>query len=90
MLVSKINLIVGFVANYLCLVLLGYLGGFLHSKALIFGPIAVLRKFILEEKKYSAVQNTIDITRWYPLAWPVNNACSDPGRKYEFYSITQA
>ena len=38
MLVSKINLIVGFVANYLCLVLLGYLGGFLHSKALIVWP----------------------------------------------------
>ena len=31
----KINPIVEFVANYLCLALLGYLGGFLHSKALI-------------------------------------------------------
>ena len=35
MLVLKINPIVGFVANYLCLVLLGYLSGFIHSKALI-------------------------------------------------------
>ena len=35
MLVLKINPIVDFVANYLCLVLLGYRDGFLHSKALI-------------------------------------------------------
>ena len=35
MLVLKINPIVGFVGNYLCLILLGYLSGFLHSKALI-------------------------------------------------------
>ena len=34
MLVLKINSVVGFVASYLCLVLLGYLGGFLYSKAL--------------------------------------------------------
>ena len=30
--VLKINPIAVFVANYLCLVLLDYLGGFLHSK----------------------------------------------------------
>ena len=35
MLVLKINPVVGFVANYLCLVLLGYLSGFLLSKAVI-------------------------------------------------------
>ena len=33
-LVLKINRIVGFVANYLCLVFLDYLGGFLPSKPL--------------------------------------------------------
>ena len=34
MLISKGKPIVGFVANYLCLVLLGYLGGVLLSKTL--------------------------------------------------------
>ena len=35
MLVLKISPIVGLVVSYLCLVLLGYLSGFLQSKALI-------------------------------------------------------
>ena len=35
MLVLKINPIVGFLANYLCPVLLDYFGGFLHTKAII-------------------------------------------------------
>ena len=35
MLVLKLNPITGFMANYVCLVLLGYLGGFPPSKALI-------------------------------------------------------
>ena len=35
MLVLKINPIVGFLTKCLCLVLLSYLGEFLHSKALI-------------------------------------------------------
>ena len=82
MLVSKINLIVGFVANYLCLVLLGYLGGFLHSKALIVWPYFSAQEIYSRRKNYSPVQNTVDITRWYPFAWPVDNACSDSGHKY--------
>ena len=36
-LILKISPIVGFAANYLCLILLDYFDGFLHSKALI-GP----------------------------------------------------
>ena len=35
----KINPIVGFMVNYLCPVLLVYLGGFLHSKPLIEWPL---------------------------------------------------
>ena len=42
MLVLKINPTVGFVATYLCLVFLGYLGGFLHSKDLIDWPLGNL------------------------------------------------
>lgn len=38
MLVLEINLIVGFLPNYLCLVLLSFLGEFIHSKALIGWP----------------------------------------------------
>ena len=49
----KTNPIVKFMVNYLYPVLLGYLGGFLYSKA--------LRKFILEERNYTSAQTTIDI-----------------------------
>jgi len=84
MLVLKINPIVGFVANYLCLVL-GYLGKFLYFKALTSWPWENLLK-----KIYSHIQVTIDITRWDPLTWPINNACSDSGHKFEFSSIIQA
>ena len=42
MLVLKINSVVGFVPNNLCLVLLGYLGGFLHFEALIGWPLGNL------------------------------------------------
>ena len=38
MLVSEINPPVGFVTNYLCLVVLGYLSGFLPSNALTGWP----------------------------------------------------
>ena len=38
-LVLKINPIFMFVDNYLCLVLLGYIDGFLHSKSLIGWPL---------------------------------------------------
>ena len=41
MVVLKINPIVGFVANYPCLVLLDYSGGLLHSKALIGWPLEI-------------------------------------------------
>ena len=46
MLVLKINPISGFVGNYLCLVLLGYLDDFLHLKT----NCLDLRKFTLKEK----------------------------------------
>lgn len=75
----------GFVANYLCLVLLGYLGGFLTSKVLTGSP----QKLILESK-LSPAQATLDITRQDPLTWPVNNTCSDLAI-YEFsFRVTQA
>ena len=87
MLVLKISPIVGFVASYLCLALLGYLGGFLHSKGLTGWLLGIYFK----RKNFTPVQDTdIDITRWNPLTWPINNACSDPVHKYEFSSITQA
>ena len=53
MLVLKINPIVGFVANYLCLVL-GYLGKFLYYKTLTGWPWENLLK-----KNYSHIQVTI-------------------------------
>ena len=85
MLVLEINPIVGIVANYLCPVL-GYLGEFLHSKAQIGWPWENL----LYKENYSHVQVTTDTTGWDLLTWPVNNACFDPGHKFEFSSITQA
>ena len=85
MLVLEINPIVEFVANYSCLVL-GYLGEFLYPKALIGWPW----KNLLWKKNYSHIQVTIDVARWDPLTWPINNACSDPGHKFEFSCITQA
>ena len=42
MLVLKLNPVVGFVANYLHLILLNYFVGFLHSKALIGLPLGNL------------------------------------------------
>ena len=47
MLVLKINPIAEFVANYLCVLLLGYLDEILHSKTLNWLD---LRKFTLKEK----------------------------------------
>ena len=35
-----------------------------------------LRKFTLK-KDYSHIQVTIDIIRWNPLTWPINNTYSD-------------
>ena len=62
MLVLEINPVVGFVANYLCLVL-GYLGKFIYSKALTGWPWENL----LKKKNYSHIQVTIDITGWDSL-----------------------
>ena len=84
MLVLEINPIVEFMTNYLCLVL-GYLGKFLYYKVLTGWPWENLLK-----KIYSHIQVTIDITRWDPLTWPINNACSDSVHKFEFSSIIQA
>ena len=53
MLVLEINSIVGFVANYLCLVL-GYLGKFLNYKTLTGWPSENLLK-----KNYSHIQVTV-------------------------------
>ena len=83
MLVLEINPIVGFVANYLCLVL-GYLGEFLYSKSLSGWPWENL----LKKKNYGHIHVTIDITKWNPLTRPINNASSDPGHKFEFSSIS--
>ena len=84
MLVLEINSIVGFVANYLCLVL-GYLGKFLYYKILT----GWFWKKLLK-KNYSHIQVPIDITRWDSLTGPINNACSDSGHKFElFFSIIQ-
>ena len=82
-LVLEINPIVGFVANYLCLVL-GYLGEFLYSKSLSGWPWENL----LKKKNYGHIHVTIDITKWNPLTQPINNASSDPGHKFEFSSIS--
>ena len=60
------------------LVCLDYLGGFLHSKALIKSP---LKNYFT--KKLSPVQVTLNITRWNPLTWPVNT-CSDSGHNMNF------
>ena len=38
-----------------------------------------LREFVLEKRKFSSIQATLDITRWDPLTWPINNTCSDAG-----------
>ena len=82
MLVLKINPIVGFVVNYLCLAL-GYLGKFLYYKTLTgwtWGNI--LRKIIV-----------IFRLLWYyqmgSLTGPINNAYSDSGYKFEPFSIPQ-
>ena len=32
-----------------------------------------LRKFIVEEKNYSSVWASIDITRWEPFTWPIKH-----------------
>ena len=84
MLVLEISASVGFVANFLCLVL-GYLGKFLYYKALTCWPWENLLK-----KNHSHIQVTIDITRWDHLTGPINNACSDSDHKFELSSITQA
>lgn len=38
-----------------------------------------LKRFILEERKLSPVQASLDITKLNVLTWPVNNTCSVPG-----------
>ena len=84
MLLLEINPVVGFVANYLCLVL-GYLGKFLNYKTLTGWPSENLLK-----KNYSHIQVTVILLDGIPFTGPINNACSDSGHKFEFSSITQA
>ena len=72
MLVLKPNPIVEFLASYLCLILINYLGGFFHSNSLIGWPFM---NFILEERSVLScllmillnVLSTHDITKWDPL-----------------------
>ena len=45
------------------------------------------QEIILEERKFSPIQATLDITRWDPLTWSINNTCSDPGHKNEFSGL---
>ena len=68
-------------ANYLCLVLLGYLGGFLISRTLIEYPPP---QEIYFRREFSSVLAIQDITRRDSLTWPVNNTCSDSGHRYKF------
>ena len=72
MLVLEINSIVGFVANYLCLVL-GYLVKFLYYKTLTGWPWENLLK------NYSHIQVTVILLDGIPSQGPINNACSDSG-----------
>ena len=58
---------------------------FLYYKAQTGWP----QENLFKNKNYNHIQVTIDITKWDPLTWPVN-ACSDPGHKFEFSSITEA
>ena len=83
MLVLEINSVVGFVANYLCLVL-GYLGKFLYYKTLTGWPEKIYLK-----KNYSHIQVTVILLVGIPHARPINNACSDSGHKFAFSSIIQ-
>ena len=89
MLVLEINPVVG---SVVCSVQ-GYLGKFLYYKALTGWPWENLLK---KKKKIYIyiyishhIQVTINITRWDPLTWTIVNACSGPGRKFEFSSSTQ-
>ena len=89
MLVLKINPIVGFVANYLYLVL-GYLGKFLYYKTLTGWPWGNLLKNIYIYIYIESYSGHCDTTRRDPLTGPINNAYSDSGYKLEPFSIPQA
>ena len=45
-----------------------------------------LREFVLEKRKFSPIQATLDITRWDPLTWPINNTYSDSSQKWKISS----
>ena len=81
MLVLEINPIVGFVANYLYLVL-GYLGKFLYNKTLTGWPWKNLLK-----KKFIVIFSSL---WYYQMGSPINNVYSDSGHKFEPFSIPQA
>ena len=84
----KINPIVRFTVNHQHPVVLGYLGEFFLFQG---SNWKALRKYILEDRNYSSVKATIDITRQDPLTCSINDTCSDPGHKYEFPSkVNQA
>ena len=82
--VLEINPIVGFVANYLYLVL-GYLGKFLYYKTLTGWPWGNLLK-----KNYSHIQVTVILPDGIPSLGQFNNAYFDSGHKFEPFSIPQA
>lgn len=89
MLVSKINLIVGFVANCLCLVLLGYLYDF-PLQGSNFWPHCSAQKFILEEKSIVPFRTLLILLDGIPLPGQLIMPALTPGCKYEFSSVTQA
>lgn len=81
--VLKLNPVIGFVTNYLCLVLLNYLGGSLHSTAVIGQPLG--NSFRRKKVQFCLGFSWWDpIPRCVPLTWPINNSCHDPGHNMNF------
>ena len=83
MLVLKINPIVGFVANYLCLVL-GYLGKFLYYQTLTGWPWENLLK------NYSHIQVTVILLDRIPSPGQLIMPALTLAINLSFFSITQA
>ena len=84
MLLLEINPIVGFVANYLCLVL-GYLGKFLYYKTLTGWPWKNLLK-----KNYSHIQVTVILLDGIPSLGQLIMPALTLAINLSFFSITQA
>ena len=85
MLVLEINPIVGFVANYLCLVL-GYFGKFLHYKTLT----GWSWENLLKNKNYSHIQITEILLDGIPTLGQLIMPALTLAINLSFFSITQA